>query len=646
MNSYNENLRNNVVSSLNDQEVELKKISASRDAAMFSLYYAEGARISAAEKLNVTWELYEEQQNVQNQAVLNNNIAVNLKDAADQEKTYVDQSVSNTAVGASNVQIATSAIVKLASDIGSIFTIANAADFDSQIYDQAKEALRYMNQTAYNAERASQLAMEASMYTSEVSAGTVADEAGATGAAMKTLLDTLTAQFNATAEAMSADNAALSQASDVEKKSEGQLEDINVEYFATSHAYQLNNKELNINLTVPPNSEKNQHMRSNTYYHVTFDRLKSPFPPTKKVAAGYPVDSYYIMLVKDEKKSTFSITSAEAIIQNDNKDQYIQLGPLPDATSESFKEKIYISQLLDSDGDEMELGENYVVFLYASLSEEYKKTLNNFDNFLSAQSNCFMLVNDLNAPKPKSITVGRVTEKERSVSFHLLQDKDYKVEYRLMFLPDSRHLVAGLLTADGLRSLEKEVEKLEKIADEYDPKINRLDGEISSLEAAITATDQQLEDDGLSEEEKEKIKKNRRELKKKLRLAKKRRNTLVKERHVLEKSIDPIKHHSKPGFFFNTLLAEQVPAGAYTKVDAKDITIEKKDGDILVKAKVKLEEDMTDNFGNALLDDVSYIPTVLAVSAEEAENQGQFASALSDFSKTTHFTYKSLKNTK
>ncbi len=648
MNSYNENLRSSVVSSLNDQELELKKTTASLNAAMFSLYYAEGARITAAEKLEVISKTYSKQQKIQEQIVENNNLSVNLLAATNQEKTYVAKAVSNAAVGASNVQVAANAILNLASDVGSIFSIVNAADFDSQIYDQALDASKYMNSTAYAAEVASQYAMEGSMLTSKVSAETVAQEATATNASVKTMLDTLTAQFEATVEVMAADNAALAKASEVEKKAEGELGDINVEHYATRSAYLLSNDELNINLEVPLNTPKEKDNRSNIFYRVTFAPLESPFA-VKGTKPGYPVENYYIMLVKNMNKSTFTITSAEALLLNP--DQYVEVDPILPKGKDSFSEKIFISQLKDSDGDDMDLGAEYVVFVFAKLSEKYKKALNNFDDYLSASSPVFSLVNKLNAPKASSF---KYKHHDREIEFSLEQNKSYKVEYRLMLLPDKRELVQGLLTEQGVRSIEREVEKLEKIAEMYDPKILALTQEINTLQVRINAMPAQIEVlegelvSAKTKKEKDAIIKKIEDLETQLKIdtavlkqTKKELRKTKADKKKAEKAINP-NEYMKPGFLFNLTLANQVPAGSYHALTNKEITIKpEKDDMVKVSAKVKIHEDMTDNFGNKLIDDVEYVPAVLAFSKEGEEQAGQFVNALSNFVVTEPIKYKS-----
>lgn len=656
MNSYNENLHSSVINSLNKQEIDLKKIAASRDAAMFSLYYAEGARITASEKVNVAMLDYNDKRELHEKAVQNNNIAINLIDSSTQGNAYTSQSISNIAVGAANVQVAANAILKLASDAGSIYTIAKAADFDTQIHEQAEEVYSKMNETAYDAEVASQLAMEASSLTAQVSSSTVLSEAKGMGTQMSSLLGDLSAQFDASADLMATDNKALATTSDAEKKSEGLLEDINVEFYATNNAYDLTNKELNYNLKVLNNTKSGgTPVKTNSYFTVQFSSIRSPFKK-KDTPQGYPVTKYFLMLTKSEKKSTFSIATAEGIIASKKKDRYIEINPDQASKMGLIKQTVYISELKDTDNDGIELGESYTVFLYAKFTEEYKTDLNNFENYLSAPSPEFVMQNELNAPKANKIKVTKVTggtSNAKEVKFEVVENKEYKISYRLMLLPDNREFVQGLLTSDGLRSLESEVERLERIADQYDPKIAELEKKVNTLEANDESLNQQKDnattnrDNATSDTDTDKFSKevvaltlkvgqNGRELRKN----QKELRDLIKRRKKEESQINP-NEQSKPGFFFNLLLAEQVPAGSYITYKKEDLEHTKVENDnVLVKGVIEIPEDATDNFGNRLLNDVKYIPVILCYSEENDDGEVQFLNALSDFTTTTPFINK------
>ena len=77
----------------------------------------------------------------------------NLLYSASQQKSYTAQSVTNAAVCAANVQVAANAVLRLSSDMGSIYSMLSAADFGSEIYLQSRTAYSIMNETAYDAEK-------------------------------------------------------------------------------------------------------------------------------------------------------------------------------------------------------------------------------------------------------------------------------------------------------------------------------------------------------------------------------------------------------------------------------------------------------------------------------------------------------------
>jgi DNA-binding protein H-NS len=674
MNSYNDNLHYGVVASLKTQELEQKNMKSRLEASMFTLYYAEGARITAGEKLDTANNKYTFQQSILEEAVNNCNISGNLLTSATQQKKYTAQSATNIAVSAANIQAAANAVVRLASDIGSVYSIVNAADFDSDIYDLSKQAYELMNETAYDAESVSQRAMEASMLTAEVTSSTVADEAKATNGLVTSLLNVATSDFNAISAVVATCNAALASASVSEKKSEGVLEIINAEYFAAKTAYALNNQELNLNLTVP------EGLRTIDTYSVLFDYYKSPFNydqtkgrvnSTNSTPKGYPVKSYYIMLVKDSRKRRFSISNAEGLLNNS--DQYVEVPNAPTVLGQTaVQQKIYLSQLQDSDGDEMSLGQKYVVFVLAVFTEGFKKGINNFNDYLSAPSAVFTLTNQLATPQPDKITVIEEKAKQK-LEFTLEENKDFEVTYRCILLPDNLDLIKGLLSEKGLRTIEKEVEKLEQIAAKYDPQIAAFEAKIISLESEAYAIEEQLQvakdkaaatastvtppttdatgttsvPDAKDKTTSEvvKIQGQLKIVQGEITKAKSSLKTNVEAQKQAMKAINPAKE-LKPGFFFNLKLAEQVDAANYTiaKVTITKATDPNKQT-VSVAGQMVIHENTTDNFGNPLIDKKSYIPVILSVPGAHIpeENWNQFSNSLSDYSTTNSFKYHAQK---
>jgi hypothetical protein len=184
MNTYNEILRSGVVASLQRQELDQKTVSAALNAAMFSLYYAQGATVTAHEQLNLASAELAEKTLVKQQAVISSNSSNNQLFAATQANQYVKQSVTNNAVCAANVQVAANAILRLAGDLGSVYSMVNAVGPDTDIFDQAREARDLINKTAGEAGVASRIAMNASVLAAEVSASTVMDKSISTNGSM------------------------------------------------------------------------------------------------------------------------------------------------------------------------------------------------------------------------------------------------------------------------------------------------------------------------------------------------------------------------------------------------------------------------------------------------------------------------------
>ena len=643
MNSYNENLHSSVVTALNDQELLVQKTKASLDASMFSLYYAEGARITAAENLQVANTNLEFQQLTQEQAVIDSDLSTNVLASASLAKELVAKSVSNTSVAAANVQIASNAILKLASDTGSIFSIVNAADYGTEIYDQSKEAYELMNKTAYLAEQASQYSMEASTLIAEVPANTLAEKAKTTDSSIKSLLDAVTTNFNNASATVVTDTETLATENTKEKAAEGVLENTNTVYNSSVESYGLYNKEMNLNLLVKVPDVVGER----TNYKVSFDSYKSPFGITNytngffKKKKGYPVSKYYIFLVENNKKDVFSISDAEGLILLDPEEKrYIEVK----SNDKDFHEvDIYQSQLKDTQGKPMQLGVKYVVFVFAVLDNEYKKIINTFDDYLSAPSAFFTLTKQLAAPKAKSIEV-----KDNRMTFIVDENITEEIEYRCMFLPNNQNLVKGLLTVEGLKTVESETRKLERIADTFDPLIAQLETEINNLTSEKSGVDElktanrEKWDDDLDAKELKKLKDEHKKLsaeydKKTAELAKLERELKKVEQRKQQaiNSIDRPKH-IQPGFFFNYTIASGLNLESYSI--AKKTDHKKDDKEVW---EVELKVSTTDNFGNRLHEGDKYIPVVLAMPNEGDAVNNQIVGALSDFQHTKDFTYLS-----
>ncbi|MEO6521392.1 MAG: hypothetical protein ABIN91_06940 [Mucilaginibacter sp.] len=447
MNSYTDNLHATVVNALEMQNLEVKNLVAKANASLFSLYHDQGATITAGQKLVSAKAGLVFRQAVSNQAVTVSNIANNQLASATQANQYVKQSVTNAAVCAANVQVAANAIVRLAGDIGSIFSIINAADYGTQLYTYATQLKQLINDTAYAAEQASQNAMQASMLTSEVSSATVWDKSKSTNAQANNLLKLCSADAGAAMQTVLNAQSTLAAASAAEALAGGAHLDSTTDVQAAQTALGFATVNLNNSLSVSDVDESS--------FTVNFEQIQAPFK--KPLTDIDPVSSYYFILVKDSQKVTFSITDAENLLAQKSDhiiinipvgakshvSQRFNYRKMPSATSTS---KTFV--LHDADGEPITAGTNYVVFLMAVYTDAYKKSINNFDNFLSAASNTFNINPQFAAVAADSINVIKVkasAEKQAGnvlqLEFRAAQNATSKPEHRCLFLPVSTVLM-------------------------------------------------------------------------------------------------------------------------------------------------------------------------------------------------------------
>lgn len=640
MNSYNENLQASILSTLSEQETKLQKTKANLDASMFSLYYAQGARITAAEELKRANENYKEQQAILEQMVIDSDVSTNVVSTTNLANTFIPETVKNTAVAAANVQIATNAIIKLASDVGSIFSVVNAADYGTEIYDQSKYANELMNGncngkkkvakgvegTAYLAENTSRLSMEASAEIAEVPITNLTEIVTSTDAAIKSLLEVVNTDFNTASETILTDTTALTTSNSAEKKAEGNLEDSGIVYLSTEDAYDLSNKQLNLDLRVKL-AEDDPNGRPESYT-VSFNSYKSPFAYEQEAGItsgpkrpGYPVNNYYIFLVKNKDKNFFSTSDAEGLITEPEKEHlYVKISS---TGQESYSKKINVlteeqrredtpneTYLKDVNGEFIRIGENYVIYVFAVFDNGYKKIINTFDDYLTAPSAVFSLKNQLVAPDADKIEVNN-----NKLTFTLDKKSDFDVEYRCMFLLYSPELTKGLLTLQDLNKVKEEVEDLEK---EYSSKIEALKSRAEDLNSQITNQKSQKTDDSTYLDE----------LKAELKEVNSELSELEKIKAELIQDIQEIEGN-KPEFFFNYTIAKGLERDSYalaTKNGAKKYSLE-------------INVTTTDSFGNSLINNKQYIPVVLAMPSRKDE-RFRFIGALSNAQQTELFTYK------
>lgn len=431
MNSYNDNLQLTSAESLAQLQNQQSTLNSSQTSAQYQLYFAQGAQITAQDNHETAVTAYNSALKIDHQGVDNNNLATNLLATATSSKTNTATLVTNAATAANNIQVASNMIAKVNADIGAAFNLVSAADLGTDIYRLTKQANQFINQTSVNAKKISQLAMDASTFSAEMISSVVETEATAAKAQVESLLNVASSEFTKLATKRTTTNNAISTTSKAEKLAEGVLKDANQQVSAINTAYQKSNQQLNYGLEVTP--------QSSTQFTVSYEEkvdsfayLANSFEPSMSCSTTKEVQGYYVTVVKASKSSLFTLDQAETNFNEFQQQRFVNVSSGTDPVDGKPVITTVDTQLLkDSDGDAINAGDEYVVFLYLELTPEYKKQVDNYADLFSAATNIFTLTESLLLP------TSTLTLANNVISFDVEGDVHKGTEYRCIFLPAS-----------------------------------------------------------------------------------------------------------------------------------------------------------------------------------------------------------------
>jgi hypothetical protein len=291
---------------------------------------------------------------------------------------------------------------------------------------------------------------------------------------------------------------------------------------------------------------------------------------------------------------------------------------------------------------------------------DYKKSLNNFEDYLTVASSSFVLTTPLKSPNVGSISVSFLSKEDNTANyttqvlqFNLIESNPVKVDYRCMFLLNNSTKINQTFKTEDLLSVEKQIvieinNEINKIKDEEDEikqfnnqnLLDSLTNELEDLTEKQTALNQNdtaevAEAKGTSKNDADDaLDKQISDLK-----------TRIQELTAIDlRNINPIsesqngqKTTPKPGFFFNQLIAENVTDGNYTVPTANQIRFDPKTNKKSVTLPIL--ENTTDNFGNPLIEGHEYIPVILSMASGPKKIRVQFSNSISDFKNTATFNY-------
>ncbi len=315
MNTYNDNLLVAVTGTLSTIAAEQSKRESEQTVAEYNLYYAVGAQLLAQDKLKQVEGEYDKTMLINDQGVANSNQANDLMNYAETTDQNVTAVVTNTATVAQNVQAAANAILKLASNIGSANNIVRASDHDTDLQKMTEKANNVINETAYQAELTSQLAMEASTIASQIISKQVLLDVTATKALFDEMGKRTQADLTTLTQSRIADTDKLIAANSTQQAAEGSLKKTKQQYQAAQQAYEIANSDLNFDLKV--DGIKRDRI------NLSFDPLLPPFGD-KQSNNG---TEYYMTVVKASIKDSFSFDIAEGFFNEHKDKRFLRLTP-------------------------------------------------------------------------------------------------------------------------------------------------------------------------------------------------------------------------------------------------------------------------------------------------------------------------------
>lgn len=409
MNTYHENLQQTVINTLTELANQQAKLTSEKNSAEYNLYYAQGAKVTAADKLNDTKKSTKFADAVNQQSRFNDYQAINLYATVNEFNNDITNSRNNMATVAANLQIASNAIALLASDVGAALNIASASLYKTDTYNRIQEANAYVNEVANEAKSLSMNGMKVSAQTSEIVASELLNQTTALKSQLAQVLKITQAQFDQISAQIITESQILGQVSMQDYQAKGVLVDAKEESDLSKKAYQNSNQQLNYGLIIENASTNGFTVRFNTLGdpHPGFysDEAKAIRVPSK---AEFP--RYLIALVPEDKKSLFSSDQAQQLFAQYGDatiagTRFYEVVGQP-AGSSVFKTFEYE---LDVYGDRIIKGKNYVAYLYIELSTEYKRFIGNFSDLLSAPSAKFVPADSLPEPMNVKYSHGKLT---------------------------------------------------------------------------------------------------------------------------------------------------------------------------------------------------------------------------------------------
>jgi hypothetical protein len=193
------------INSSNDQLIQIEnKLDQAKSAAKLSLFYAQANGEKEEADFKTAKTINDKSLSLDAKSTEGVSLANNVLIAAKQSSVDAGSATSNFSTAAANIQIAANAITELASDVGGIMAVANAADQGSKIQASVEKAYVKIKNAAEMAEKLSLISLQATIEVAQSTANTVVTDAEQVLAAMTSLQTATSSQSDNSSEQMKA----------------------------------------------------------------------------------------------------------------------------------------------------------------------------------------------------------------------------------------------------------------------------------------------------------------------------------------------------------------------------------------------------------------------------------------------------------
>jgi hypothetical protein len=388
MNTYDDNLRESLTSSLGALADRQTALLHGQSQAEAGLYHAKGAVLAAQDHLGLDQRHRDERRTVHHAARRAHSQSVALSGTLALAKQGSDGAITNAATTAKNLQASADALMQLAATVGAALNVANAAVYDTELYHQLSRVNGQLNRIANQARFLALKGTEISSKCAESIVGALVDQGADVQTRLNDLGDQTQAALAEKVAAVAGDETALAEALAAEFSAHTLLREARVQQETMTAMLDNARCHANLDLRVEVLSARKA--------KVTFSAFKAPVGQGDRPLPP-PVDARTFLAIVPE-------TLADQFTGDRAAQLYSKWDGQPGTFTAVTPGENLVALTRDVDGAALSGDSAYAAFLYIEPSVEYKRYLGSFGDYLSLASAPFVP----QTPLPAPIYVGTV----------------------------------------------------------------------------------------------------------------------------------------------------------------------------------------------------------------------------------------------